>query len=110
MFTQKAFCAFVIVYKCLFVESCDLIGLPECFRLGENPGVFKINHTRQIELIDFVSVAAIDLNLCACKIYLSPKALELSVVLWVKVSANGRRGFGSFFLRPFDDAVEHSNG
>ena len=45
--------------------------------------------------MDIASVATIYLNLFVCKRYLVPKALELSVVLCVKVRANGSRGFGS---------------
>ena len=103
MFTLKAFRAFVVVvYKRFYqFESFDLIGSPECFRWGDNPGVFKINHTRQIKLIDFASVAAINLNVCACKRYLVPKALELSVIICVKDLANGSRGIGSFFCVPY---------
>ena len=64
---KRPFARLLLSTNVSIFESKDLIGLPEYFRWGQNPGVFKINHTRKIELVDFASVAAIYLNLCGCK-------------------------------------------
>lgn len=106
---KRPFAHLLLFTNAPIVQSHDLVGLPEYSRWGENTGLFKISQTRQIKLIDFASVFPIYLNLCAYKRYLLPKALQLSVVFCVKVSANAGRGLGIFFCVPLIDAAEHLN-